>query len=233
VVTPRYGKYSWRLADIVAGMRYPPGMDFRRPLQTVTATLDGDVLNVLARADVEMAGREIHRMAGRGSHQGIRNAADRLTAQGVLRRRAVGGAHLYRLNRDHLAAVWIEGLAGLAAQLVDRLRSEIATWSRPPAAAVLFGSVATGMATSDSDLDLMVVRADDCDVDEPGWRAQLAALEEHASAWSGNDARILEYGRSEAGATHTLVLRGALKDGIALYGSQRVLRELAQAGLDR
>jgi hypothetical protein len=99
-------------------------MDFRRPLQTVTPTLDGEVLSVLAHGEVEMTGREIQRMAGHGSHQGIRNAADRLVAQGVLRRRTAGSAHLYMLNRDHLAAAWIEGLAGKCEEstITGRLR---------------------------------------------------------------------------------------------------------------
>ena len=102
-------------------------MDFRRPLETVTPTLDGDVLAVLARADAEITGREIQRLAGHGSHQGIRNAADRLAQQGVVLRRLVGNANLYRLNRDHVAAPWIEGLASLPEQVLERLRTVIGT----------------------------------------------------------------------------------------------------------
>lgn len=111
---------------------YSLNMDFRRPLQVVTPTLDGDVLSVLARADAEMTGRELQRVIGRGSHQGIRNAADRLTEQGVLSRRPSGNANLYRLNRDHVAASWIEGLASLPAQVLDRLRNAIDAWEQPP-----------------------------------------------------------------------------------------------------
>lgn len=205
-------------------------MDFRRPFQVVTPTLDADVLLVLARADAEMTGREIRRLAGRGSHQGVRNAAERLTREGVVARRSAGKANLYRLNRDHVAAPWIEGLASLPEQVVARLRGAIATWAQPPLLAMLFGSVATGQASATSDLDLLVVRPHSCDPDDPTWSRQLADLQALATACAGNDARILEYGQEElARAGAKPVLGDALRDGIELYGSRRVLRGQARS----
>jgi DNA-binding transcriptional ArsR family regulator len=200
-------------------------MDFRRPLQVVTPTLDGDVLSVLARAEVEMTGRELQRVIGHGSHQGIRNAADRLAEQGVVSRRPAGNANLYQLNRDHVAASWIEGLASLPAQVLDRLRDAINSWEHPPVLAVLFGSVARGEATPQSDLDLLVVRAADRAPDEPVWQEQISTLQAHASAWTGNDARILEFGEQElADGEPQQVLSEAARDGIELYGPLRLLR---------
>lgn len=209
-------------------------MDFHRPMKAVTATLDADVLAVLSRADTELTGREIQRMAAHGSHQGIRNAAERLTREGVVRRRVVGSAHLYRLNRDHVAAPWIEGLANLPEQVIGRLRSTIGAWAQPPVLALLFGSVATGRATSESDLDLLIVRPAGCDPDAPAWREQIAGLEEQATAWTGNDARIVEYGEEDlARSGSEPLLEDALRDGIELHGSRRVLRRLAKAGSAR
>ncbi len=200
-------------------------MDFRRPLQDVTPTLDGDVLSVLARAEAEMTGRELQRVIGHGSHQGIRNAADRLAEQGVVARRSVGNAKLNQLNRDHVAATWIEGLAGLPAQVLDRLRDAISRWDRRPTLVVLFGSVARGEATPESDLDLLVVRPADCEPDEPVWQEQISALQAHASAWTGNDARVLEFGEQElTGDGPQQVLTDAARDGIELYGTLRLLR---------
>jgi DNA-binding transcriptional ArsR family regulator len=200
-------------------------MDFRRPLQVVTPTLDGDVLSVLARADAEMTGRELQRVIGHGSHQGIRNAADRLAEQGVVSRRSAGNANLYRLNRDHIAASWIEGLASLPAQVLERLRDAINGWEQPPVLVVLFGSVARGEATSQSDLDLLVVRPADFEPDEPAWQEQIATLQVHASAWTGNDARVLEFGEQElADGEPQQVLEDAVRDGIELHGTLRLLR---------
>lgn len=193
----------------------------------LTPTLDGDVLAVLARADTEMTGREIQRLAGHGSHQGVRNAADRLTEQGVVLRRPAGNANLYKLNRDHVAAPWIEGLASLPEQVLERLRSAIGAWAQPPILALLFGSVATGHATPASDLDLLIPRPAGCDPGEPTWRAQLASLEEQATAWTGNDARIIEYDEEDFPGDETEpLLKDALRDAIELHGSLRTLRQL-------
>jgi predicted nucleotidyltransferase len=212
-------------------MYYDLSMDFGRPLEALTPTLDGDVLTVLARADTEMTGREIQRLTGHGSHQGVRNAADRLAQQGVVLRRPIGNANLYQLNRDHVAAPWIEGLAGLREQVFTRLRSAIGAWTQPPILALLFGSVATGHATPASDLDLFIVRPADCDADEPAWQAQIADLEEQATAWTGNDARIVEYGEEELpGDEVEPLLENVLRDGVELYGSRRTLRRLIRAG---
>lgn len=205
-------------------------MDFRRPLRIVTPTLDADVLEVLAHADAEMSGREIQRLAGHGSPQGIRNAADRLTEQGIVVRRRAGGAHLYKLNRDHLAARPIEELADMPSLLTRRLRTMIeANWKTRPVAVVLFGSAATGRATEGSDLDLLVVRPAGCDPDAAPWQTQLAQLEEQARQWSGNDARIVEYGEEElvAGRPDELVLE-ALEEGISLCGEQQALLRQAR-----
>jgi predicted nucleotidyltransferase len=205
-------------------------MDFRRPLQAITPTLDGDVLGVLARAETEMTGRELQRVIGHGSHQGIRNAADRLAGQGVVLRRSVGSANLYQLNREHVAASWIEGLASLPAQVLARLRDAINSWEQPPTLVVLFGSVARGDATPQSDLDILVVRPAGCDPDEPVWREQLAELQRNGTAWSGNDTRVLEFGEHELedpGAEQ--VLTDAAGEGIELYGTLRRLRRVAKS----
>jgi hypothetical protein len=93
---------------------------------------------------------------------------------------------------------------------------------------MLFGSVATGRATSTSDLDLLIVRPESCEPDDPAWSRQLADLQTLATGCSGNDARVLEYGQDEltSGAAEP-VLNDALRDGIELYGSRRMLRRPA------
>jgi predicted nucleotidyltransferase len=202
-------------------------MDFRRPLTVVTPTLDGEVLAALAAGDVEFSGRELARRAGHGSTEGIRRAADRLTTEGIVSRRIVGGAHLYRLNRDHVAAPWIEGLATLPEQLIDRIRALIAGWEESASLAFLFGSVANRTATADSDLDVLVIRRRDCDPDSDTWRSQLVRLQQAATALSGNDARVLEIGEEELGGGRIEpVLEDVKRHGVELLGSRRELRRL-------
>jgi hypothetical protein len=203
-------------------------MEFARPLALVTPTLDGDVLAALAVADEEFSGRELARRVGRGSPEGIRRAADRLVGQGVLSLRVVGSAHLYRLNRDHLAAPWIEGLATLREQLLKQLRTLVGAWAEPPLIVMLFGSVADGSAANGSDMDLLVVRRAGCDPDSTVWREQLESLSASATRWTGNDTRVLEYGETELqGMATEPVIADVAQRGIEIFGSRRALRLLS------
>lgn len=202
-------------------------MDFRRPLSVVAPTLDGDVLGVLAGAEEEFTGRRIHRVLGHGSEHGVRKAADRLVEQGIVTRRQAGQAKLYSLNRSHLAAPYVEGLGSLRAQLVQRLTDSVAAWKKPPAAVFLFGSVARGEAGAESDLDLLVVRRLDTKEEAPRWQEQLADLERDATIWTGNEARIVEYGKRDLAASAVReVVEEALEDGVAIYGNRLRLSRL-------
>ncbi|HEX3734025.1 MAG TPA: nucleotidyltransferase domain-containing protein [Solirubrobacterales bacterium] len=200
-------------------------MDFGHPLRAVTPTLDGDVLMVLAGADEGFSGRRIHQLLDRGSEQGVRKAAERLVEQGVVLRRQVGRAKVYRLNRQHVAASHIEGLAGLRGELLRRLRAALDGWEVSPSLALLFGSAARGGAGPGSDLDLFLVRPANVEEDSRVWTEQLATLERDATDWTGNDARIVEFGESElfVGALEGVVDE-ALSNGIDLYGSRRRFR---------
>lgn len=200
-------------------------MDFSHPLRVVAPTLDGDVLTVLARAEEGFSGRRIHRLLGHGSEQGVRKAAERLVDQGVVLRHQVGRAKVYRLNRQHVAASHIEGLVTLRGELLERLRAALASWEVPPRLALLFGSAARGEAGPSSDLDLFLVRRADVGEEFPVWVEQLAALERSATEWTGNDARIVEFGEEEFSAVDLKGVVGeALSDGIDLYGSRRRFR---------
>src|SRR5215207_3614203 len=202
-------------------------MDFQRPLSVVAPTLDGDVLAVLAGAEEEFTGRRIHRVLGRGSEQGVRKAADRLVEQGIVIRRQAGQAKLYGLNRSHLAAPYVEGLGGLREELVERLREKVKAWEIFPSVILLFGSVARGDAGPESDLDLFVLRKLATDEDDPKWEEQLFDLEREATAWTGNEARLIEYGKDDLDDPAVRdVAEEALEDGVSVFGGRLRLRRL-------
>src|SRR3954466_11101062 len=148
-------------------------MDFRRPLRAVTPTLDGDVLAVLAGAEAEFTGREVHRLVRHGSERGGRNALDRLAEQGVVSSRAAGRAKLYGLNREHLAAPWAEGLTRMRSELLDRLSETVESWELRPDLAFGVGSVARGDASEESGPGLLVVRPAGVGPGAPVWEGQF------------------------------------------------------------
>lgn len=199
-------------------------MDFAHPLRVVSPTLDGDVLVVLAGADEEFSGRRIHRLVGHGSEPGVRKAVERLVDQGIVLRRQAGQAKLYRLNREHVCAEAVELLVEARSQLVAWLQEAIASWQVVPCSAAVFGSVARSKAGPDSDLDLLVVRPSHVDEEDATWQGQLGVLQRSATAWTGNDTRIVELGEGELAQAEPL-LSEVVRDGIELFGSLDLLRD--------
>lgn len=201
-----------------------------RPMQVVTPTVDGDLLGVLARADVALTPGEIQRMLERYSVTGIRNALARLTEQGIVTADTRPRATIYQLNRRHLAAEAIVILARQREEFLARLRRGLENLTIAPAYAALFGSAARGEMRPDSDIDLFLVRPDDV-VDDlrDAWDDAIRVLVDDASAWTGNDTRVLEMDSSEvrnALAHRDPVIDSIRSDEIRLFGPRTFWRRL-------
>ena len=195
-------------------------MELNRPLATVTPTLDGDVLAVLARVDATFTAGQVRRVLARHSEEGIRKVLRRLAEQGVLRVEAAGNALVYRFNHDHLAAEHIIGLSRLMDTLLTRFEQRLAIWEVRPVYAAVFGSAARGTMTPESDVDLLLVRPDGADGDR--WEAQVVLLTSDVGRWTGNDLRPLEFTAADlaARAREEPVLRDVLDEGLTVAGTR-------------
>ena len=170
-------------------------MQLSKPFATVTPTLDGDVLFVLASSDATFTIKQVQRILTTASGEGIRKVLNRLTAQGVVIHDQVGRTHTYRLNTEHLAAEPIMALARLHSTFLRCLEQHLDTWGASLRYAAVFGSAATGRMRLDSDIDVVLVRGTDSDDDV--WAEQVAELGRLVTAWTGNDGRIVEYTEPE------------------------------------
>jgi predicted nucleotidyltransferase len=188
-------------------------MDLRRPYTVICPTLEGPVLDVLAHTTRPLTGREIARLASRGSERGVRLVLHRLVAQGLVTAREAGSASLFVLNREHVAAGILEGLLRLRAELIERIRAEVDGWSTRPAHVSVFGSAARADGHMESDIDLLIVRPEDVAEDDPQWREQLHQLAERIERWSGNHASLHEVSPKE--------LKAALRRGEPIISSLR------------
>jgi hypothetical protein len=194
-------------------------MQLSRPLATVTPTLDGDVLAVLAQHEAAFTAGQLNRILDRYSAEGIRKVLRRLVRQGIVLSTRVGAAYTYELNFEHLAAGPIIQLARLPQKLLQQIEQQLENWHLPPRYAAIFGSAARGTMTEESDIDILLVRADDTPLDI--WDAQVSALASDVSRWTGNDARPLEYTVSELLAARSdPVLRDVRKDGLTVAGQR-------------
>jgi predicted transcriptional regulator len=195
-------------------------VELSRPMSTVTPTLDGDVLAVLALHDVPFTPGQLHRILPSSSTEGIRKVLRRLAKQGVVRFDRIGNAFAYRFNRDHLAAEHIVGLARLQETLLKRIEDRLASWTCPPVYAAVFGSTARGSATTDSDVDLLLVRPKGADGD--AWEAQVNELAADVTGWTGNDTRPLEFTLNEltTRGRDEPVLLAVLNEGLTVAGTR-------------
>lgn len=201
-------------------------MQLQHPLATVTAAVDGDVLEVLARSDQEYSLTTLAGLIPHRSPAGIRIAALRLAEQGIVRHRVVGRSRLFTLNRDHLAASTIIELAHVRATFLTRL-TEACNRIPQLTYAALFGSAARGEMRTDSDIDLFFVLSGEttqetaADVEE-----QIHELATRATAWTGNDVRPVIY--HEDAIEPQPVLRAIAAEGITICGEDRWLRRRLQ-----
>ena len=192
-------------------------MDLSFPLVAVSPTLDAGVLQVLASTTSGCTAAELHRRLGRGSDEGVRKVLGRLVRQGVVVSDRSTRYSVYSLNRDHVAAPYIEALARVRVEIIQRIGAEIDGWQISPLHAGLFGSFARGRADSDSDIDVLLVRPS---LDGRGrqdteerWMEQIDRLGRRIRSWTGNHAQIIDL-------THT-TLQQMDRDGDPLVESWR------------
>lgn len=194
-------------------------MQLNRPLATVTPTLDGDVLAVLATHDVTFTTGQIHRILNNFSEEGIRKVLTRLVAQGVVLADRVGNAYAYRLNINHLAAEPIRALARLTSTFFTQLERYLEGWKEPPIYGAVFGSATRGTMTLNSDVDIFLVR--DHDSSDTLWSDQVGELAATVTGWTGNDSRVVEYTIGELRAAHAEPLIGdVVEHGLTVAGSR-------------
>ncbi|MBB4904288.1 nucleotidyltransferase domain-containing protein [Actinophytocola algeriensis] len=205
-------------------------MELNRPLATITPTLDGDVLTVLARQGATFTTGQVHRILTQHSEEGIRKVLRRLNSQGIVLSERIGNAFAYRFNQDHLAAQHIVGLARIQETFLASLEDLLKSWRIPPVYAAVFGSAARGQMTTSSDIDLLLVRPHVAT--EPEWEDQVNTLATKVTKWLGNDVRVLEFTEGEIATRgrEEPVLDDALREGLTVAGSRSWLNKQLRRG---
>lgn len=140
----------------------------------------------------------------------------------------VGNAYAYRLNREHVAAEHVIGLANVMSAFLARLTEALSAWDPPPAYGAVFGSAARGTMTARSDIDLLLVRP--AGADEEAWDEQAQVLASRATLWTGNDVRMLVLDEEAIDADET-VLHDVRSHGLTVAGTHDWLaRRLRRTG---
>ena len=159
----------------------------------------GRVLAVLAETTAELNLRTIAQLAGVSQAQASR-VLPGLVELGVVERREVPPASLFRLIPEHVASRALLALARSTDTVLDEIGRLAASLPHPPVSVIVFGSFARREAGPDSDIDITIVRPVDLDEDDEGWATSLERWRRDVRRLTGNPVEVLEVSTDEAAA---------------------------------
>jgi predicted nucleotidyltransferase len=131
-------------------------------------------------------------LIGDASEAGVRKVLGRLAAQGIVEELRIGSQYSYVANRQHLLWPAVETVMHASESLEERMRQLVGSWPVRAISVELFGSVATGDPTAESDVDVIVYRPHLDQKDRDQWDTQLTELRGAVERWTGNSCEILE-----------------------------------------
>ena len=209
---------------------YADLMDVRHPVESVIPGAQGKALAVLLHTTSELNLRTIARLAGISVAQASR-VLPGLVELGVIERREVPPASLFRLVPEHVVTRSLLALTNARRQVLDELGRTAGSLRPTPSSVIVFGSFARGDGDAGSDIDLVVVRPAGVDADDPGWLAAIDGWTGEMSRFTGNAIEVLDVGIADIAdklATTTPLWADIHRDGVVVFGSR--LHELMDTG---
>jgi len=195
-------------------------VDFVRPIEAIVPGAQGRVLAVLAETTAELNLRTIAQLAGISQAQASRLLPD-LVVLGVVERREVPPASLFRLVPEHVASQALLALARSTDTVLAEMGRLAGALPHPPVSLIVFGSFARREAEAGSDIDVVMVRPAEIDEDDDDWSASVEAWRSDVRRLTGNPVEILEVSADEAATK--LAGRGQVwadirRDGRVVHG---------------
>ena len=188
-------------------------MFFNEPFGGIIPGARGAVLAVLLRTDTSLTGRQIHGLLSDDySLWTVQEALKSLTKLGLADTQTIGRAGVHTINEEHASVPPLRALLDPVAALRDAVS---AVTDGNVKAVLLFGSIARGEATPDSDIDLAVIAP-------PDWDSRVE-LEDSVRMRLGNDCDVLvltEADFNRLAASGEPVVSDIIRDGVALIGAK-------------
>jgi predicted nucleotidyltransferase len=203
-------------------------MDLTNPTRALAPTIDLQLLTILAGVNGEMSGSEVSRLATLVTPRGVFKALTRLETEGIVQIRTASRINFYSFNRDHVAADAVIAAMGLRQKLFDRIKGKVKSWKIQPVSLAIFGSAVRGDGTSESDIDVLVIRSNKVDEDFPTWEEQIYELSQLIYKWSGNHASMIQTNEKEIAQmvkSKKPIANSLKRDALYLVGSNLIASE--------
>jgi predicted nucleotidyltransferase len=174
-------------------------MNLSHPAFDLLGENEGRVLSRLAVLADGTSGRRIHQLSGVGSLRTTQKILKRLVGTGLVDVRPAGPGNLYSLNRDHVLWGPIQQILETPATTEQHISRVLDQTLEPKmVGAALYGSFARGDASEVSDIDILVVWADDADDADRAEALDVAA--QSIVKLTGNTPQFLPMTKNEISA---------------------------------
>jgi predicted nucleotidyltransferase/DNA-binding transcriptional ArsR family regulator len=170
-------------------------VDLVHPVSALIPGARGKVLTVLLDAGRELSTVQTGRLAGVSTPQASRVLAQ-LRELGLVERREVPPSVLYKVVAGSRVVRLLRELRSLREDVLSMATELSTSIVPPPVHLAVFGSVATGRAGSESDIDVLVVRPTKADHDD-AWTESLDRFRSDLSEYAGSAVEMLEISRHE------------------------------------
>lgn len=181
----------------------------------------GRILAVLAETSAELNLRALARLSGVSLAHASR-VLPGLVSLGMVQRRDVPPAALFRVVPEHVAVRAVMELSRARDVILGEVGQLAAKLSPPPVSVIVFGSLARGDASVQSDIDLVVVRPAAVGEESDDWRRAVETWRLEVRRRSGNAAEIVEVDEEEIGQllrSRRPMWKDVMRDGVVVYGA--------------
>jgi predicted nucleotidyltransferase/DNA-binding transcriptional ArsR family regulator len=175
---------------------------------------------VLAETTAELNLRTIAELAGVSQAQ-VSRVLPGLVELGLVERREVPPASLFRLVPEHVAARTLLALARSSDVVLDEIGRLAGALPCRPVSVIVFGSFGRREASRDSDIDLVIVRPDEIDEDDDAWAVSLEGFRRDVRQLTGNPVEVLEVSADDAAsrlASRSPVWADIRREGRVVHG---------------
>ncbi len=197
-------------------------MLFANPLEQILGQVSKvRILRFLVLTDQELNGREIAAAIGL-SHVKAHTALKELNKHDIVEMRHVGKSILYRLNlKNVLVKKMLIPLFKSEARLRDVIAETMSRYLKDPApdSIILFGSIASGKARPDSDIDVLIISSHKKDI--PAIEESLHKAEISMTTCFGNHLAPILMDETEFRKqfkSRNKVIRSIVRNGKVIFG---------------